>query len=930
MKNQNSEVETSYMERIYGFKSVIVVLFYGILALIALRIFIFQGGTIGHNWDWSIPPLPEQLRYMSQQSFQIWRDTSFGNPSASQLNYAPLNFFIGGFGYLGLYGGFVSNFLIFIVILISGVSMFYLVQNILEHETKPVNKSNTFFSPLIAGYFYALSPFIFSEFIGGSWTQFLAYSFIPGVIYFYRKIKIRGTVKLWDVFIATIFLSLISISFNAVILIVLILLLYTVFLGNKHMAKGLLLSFLFFVPLNFYWLVPSLSEFWSGTSLLSTSNSLYLPTLFNAVPSLHEIFVGAGYYRPFYVWVLDGTILPIWSVVTFSFLLCVLVALLLFRKTREAFFWIILYTVSLAVATVGQSPISGPILWLYQNISLMALYRSPQHLIILTIVPLAIILGLGTSAIISLSQKKMTQISSIRRRKTLVATIIIIIFLGMSIWVSPFFTGNLGADYLRSKGGGNFVDTYNLSPDLVTALGEINSDNDSGAFRTLFLPPSNSPYYLKTTYQQEGQGGDVVIGDTPRGIGDAYDSYSEPIVTFIRDSFIEGTFKYPWLLEIANIKYIILRNDVIPNFGSNANLWNFTRTYSTLKDIAGLRLIYEGQHVSLWEYENFRPLIYATKNLITVPSEHQVLPFSLTTEPINHQVLDDFENSSTLNWFTSKNFEQNLTFASSYVAFGNSSLQASYNKLYRQGAGNLNYVIKNERNIYGYLWVSVRLYYPGVPPPDSYVELYLYNNTWGALDKQSTSVTTSGWNNLLFGLTTQNLTTARFFKLQFYDNDFVNETTTIALDNIDFLSISKENYNILFTNPTIHFQEVNPTTYRVNVTNATEPFYLIFSETYDSSWKIYEGSVNWLETIFNEPLSAEHFYVNGYANAWYINKTGTFTITLEFWPQNLFYAGSVTSITTLIFCIIYVNKDKIKIMFQKIARNKISRNQVPS
>ncbi|MCJ7633851.1 hypothetical protein MUP77_15875, partial [Candidatus Bathyarchaeota archaeon] len=511
---------------------------------------------------------------------------------------------------------------------------------------------------------------------------------------------------------------------------------------------------------------------------------------------------------------------------------------------------------------------------------------------------------------------------SIRRRKTLTATLIITTMLATSIWISPFFTGNLGADYLKDKKGGNFVDAFELSPDFVIALEIVNNASKADVFRTLFLPPSNSPYYLETSYQKEGQGGDVVIGNTPRGIGDAYNSYSETIVTYIRDSFIEGTFKDPWLLEIANIRYIILRNDVIPNFGSNANLWNFTRTFSILKGIDGLRIIYQGQHVSLWEYEKPRPLIYAIKNLITVPPEYQALPFSLTTEPINRLVIDDFENSSKLNWFTSKNFEQNLTFDSLYVAFGNFSLQASYNISYGQSGGNLNYVIEQEKNTSGYRWVSAWLYYPSIPPPNSYVELYLFNTTWSVLDKQSTSVTKSAWNDLLFGLKTQNLSAAKFLRFQFYDGNFVNEATTINFDNIDFLSISKENDNILSTNPTIHFQEVNPTTYRVNVTNATEPFYLIFSETYNPSWKVYEGSVNWLETIFKEPLSAEHFYVNGYANAWYINKTGTYTITLEFWPQNLFYAGSAISITTLIICTLYISKDKIKTIYQKHIKNK--------
>jgi len=62
---------------------------------------------------------------------------------------------------------------------------------------------------------------------------------------------------------------------------------------------------------------------------------------------------------------------------------------------------------------------------------------------------------------------------------------------------------------------------------------------------------------------------------------------------------------------------------------------------------------------------------------------------------------------------------------------------------------------------------------------------------------------------------------------------------------------------------------------------------------------------------------------NGFSNAWYINKTGTYTITLEFWPQKLFYTGSTISITTLILCTLYISKDKIKTTYkQYIKKNK--------
>jgi hypothetical protein len=113
----------------------------------------------------------------------------------------------------------------------------------------------------------------------------------------------------------------------------------------------------------------------------------------------------------------------------------------------------------------------------------------------------------------------------------------------------------------------------------------------------------------------------------------------------------------------------------------------------------------------------------------------------------------------------------------------------------------------------------------------------------------------------------------------------------------------------------ITYQEVNPTQYTVHV-NASAPFYLVFSESYDNGW---------VATINGQQIPGQyHFTANGYANGWYINKTGTYTITLEFTPQNLFYAGAVISITTLITCTVYLSKNKIIHIRQKYAKKKVN------
>lgn len=172
---------------------------------------------------------------------------------------------------------------------------------------------------------------------------------------------------------------------------------------------------------------------------------------------------------------------------------------------------------------------------------------------------------------------------------------------------------------------------------------------------------------------------------------------------------------------------------------------------------------------------------------------------------------------------------------------------------------------------------------------------------------------------------------------------------SVTFQPLDFANLSPDQVE-LAKPPAITFKRVNPTKYEVKVENATQPFFVIFDENYNPQWKAYiedkepefSGAIasypqmNMKEANHEESFTPEdisylstksldenyHFIVNGYANAWYINKTGTFTVTLEFWPQNLFYMGLAISITTLILCTIYISKDKIKIIYQKYLKKK--------
>lgn len=85
-----------------------------------------------------------------------------------------------------------------------------------------------------------------------------------------------------------------------------------------------------------------------------------------------------------------------------------------------------------------------------------------------------------------------------------------------------------------------------------------------------------------------------------------------------------------------------------------------------------------------------------------------------------------------------------------------------------------------------------------------------------------------------------------------------------------------------------------------------------FSESYHKDWIAY---VDGREV-------ESHLMANGYANAWYMNKTDTFEIILNFLPQKLFYIGSAISLTTFIFCVFYISKDKIEVLHSRYAKKK--------
>lgn len=151
--------------------------------------------------------------------------------------------------------------------------------------------------------------------------------------------------------------------------------------------------------------------------------------------------------------------------------------------------------------------------------------------------------------------------------------------------------------------------------------------------------------------------------------------------------------------------------------------------------------------------------------------------------------------------------------------------------------------------------------------------------------------------------------------------------------------------------PQITFVKINPTKYKIKVENAKDPYLLVFSENFHKGWKAYLRDIDSDRNLYNQVVASyfsgsikeaalnhrlfykemtetvgktalpeeRHFLANWYANGWLVrpedtNNKGNYEVIIEYWPQRLFYLGTVISVSTLAGCLV--------IIFFKLKRGK--------
>lgn len=129
------------------------------------------------------------------------------------------------------------------------------------------------------------------------------------------------------------------------------------------------------------------------------------------------------------------------------------------------------------------------------------------------------------------------------------------------------------------------------------------------------------------------------------------------------------------------------------------------------------------------------------------------------------------------------------------------------------------------------------------------------------------------------------------------ENSITNITLVKLMTEVPFL-VKERDKDSVFTLPLVSYNKVTGAEYTVKIENAKNPFILVLNQLFDPGWKVYVNS--------NKEIGEMHFLANSYANGWLINKTGTYSLTIKFMPQEMLQKGEKISLFTVVVGAIFL------------------------
>jgi hypothetical protein len=116
------------------------------------------------------------------------------------------------------------------------------------------------------------------------------------------------------------------------------------------------------------------------------------------------------------------------------------------------------------------------------------------------------------------------------------------------------------------------------------------------------------------------------------------------------------------------------------------------------------------------------------------------------------------------------------------------------------------------------------------------------------------------------------------------------------------------------------YKKINPTKYEVEIRNATRPHMISFAESYDPQWIARTISDDNENSNENNNFKTNSIPLYSIINGFYINKTGSFKLIIEYQPQEWFLHGGALSLGVLLAILVIFIIGVKRFRLQKIRK----------
>ena len=912
-------------------------------------------GFIISNGD-NIPPSLNANKAFSS-SVNMWSPDYLGYASPNPAYFIDIYFAV-FLGILGLSVGVIQIIIQILLYMGAGFSMYLFSKTIYPNHK---------IAPFFAAFFYMFNFFVLnSRFnLGFAWL----YTFLPLLLALFVRIvnatykqdkKSADTGIIFFGLVSVVALSVASVNPANIALFLFALSVFAVYYLVKQRKN--LLPFLFVlgkiiavtIPLNIWWMYPMLNTFIFSPTGLNAQVNVSSWSWTHARASLLNLFWfnGTWGWLPEYVPVIFNYYLnPIVALVTFVPFLAAGAALF-FRSNWSRFNAYIMGCVLLFLflAKGVKDPFSDLIL--YENISLMSMFREPASKFTLLMIPfLALLIGYSAESILNIKSlnislnirsknlklnKIFVSLSKInlqfRVDKLRTFKVIILLFLSISFVISSFPL------LTRFEPDSSYIQ---IPQYWYQATNWINSQ--PGDWKVL-LTPLNDYYQLPYSWGDNDTlgyyGSDQLLErlfEKPILSTAALDGYvTNPDTAADLNQIwasvrFNQTAEFKALLDLLNIKYILQRNDVRSEHMSPVQL-NDVLNDSDTRDLkfpiymqsffaeqAYLKLVKAplGQDfgkLDIYEYSEAKPSLYTILPSTLQKADVHIDTFSILDKNWNFSSKDDaneWTKNSTV-WSQSQNGLQ-------LEAIISSSQE--------------NWILANSPKIYVYetesrYQITVNANSTNSRRIDVKIAEYssddtpLKNSTYARIygDYNSSLVYNYQFD---FQFEPEN-STVKYFRIQFWNYFDTSKTNSsslwlnnvkvtgtrstldmIGLQYLNWSSDEKPNAQIL------QIQNISPEKIVVKV-NSTQPFVLATTQSLDRFWVAYVNG----QKVSHTPV---YLGLKGFL----VNETGQFDITIVYQPQDWFnYCLTISATTVLLLCagLVYLNRKAIKASIIKSSR----------